>query len=226
MTNKVDIWWGKKIPTKNKIPDWINSDTVNRQIYKTWLANQMHSENAFPTSDGPNNSFSTKESIDEYLIFMDEYKSIFPANLGNYDFFECDTGYKLHLNVLPENVRSVSEYLKSKGYSHKYLSGGSPEDGKIFTIYTGSKKLTTSLAKEISRELSGLICRPSTSSEVEFAPNIVGRFSVISDKYTRYPIGKVRGMPIRKDLFGANHTQAFNLSFIELEKDFGVYFTG
>ncbi|HYD34505.1 MAG TPA: hypothetical protein VD999_00385 [Vitreimonas sp.] len=91
---------------------------------------------------------------------------------------EPDIGYKLHLNVKPSNAKSVSEFLMAHDYEHKFLQGGEIDDGKIFTVYTGSLITTQKIAAEISANLSTLLEPGVASGEVAFDPQrlIVGRF--------------------------------------------------
>lgn len=86
-----------------------------------------------------------------------------------------NVGWKLHLNVEPENVQAVADFLKSNAYHHKYLSGGDP--GDTFTIYIGSYKLASKSAAEISAAVEGRLCKPtSDGSEIEMARGVAGRF--------------------------------------------------
>jgi hypothetical protein len=85
-------------------------------------------------------------------------------------------GWKLHLNIPPDNVRLVSDYLKQNGYRHKFLSDGEIHHGKIFTVYIGSYAKTAKLADILSRDLRQYLRKPLDDREIEFAPGIVGRF--------------------------------------------------
>ena len=133
----------------------------------------------------------TKEEQDvayrEYNNFLVDYSnelrdsekySIENPNLAKTDFISENPSicWKVHLNATPENVKVISEYLQQNGYFHKYLSGGGPEDGKVFTVYIGSYKLTQKLAKEMSEGIGGYLSKPIDHQEIELSKGIVGRF--------------------------------------------------
>ncbi len=117
-----------------------------------------------------------------YLAIMPEYHHLNP----DWKFWDNNPniGWKFHLDVPPENVIPVSEFLKihnGKGFRHKYLNGSAVEQGKVFTIYTGSKIDTEKAVKEIYDHLNPLIQNPRVdpsviNGETEFAPKIYGRF--------------------------------------------------
>jgi len=125
-----------------------------------------------------------KQFQEKYIKLIKPYKDIGIEEYRNHgkDFWDDsprnfpDAHWKFHLNVLPENVRTVSEFLKRHNFHHKYLSGGEIESGKIFTVYTGSKKLTEFAVRVISSNVGNLLTDPKAEGEVLFAPNIVGRF--------------------------------------------------
>ncbi|MEZ4211098.1 MAG: hypothetical protein R3B39_02320 [Candidatus Paceibacterota bacterium] len=87
-----------------------------------------------------------------------------------------NVGWKIHLNSSPENVNTIFEYLKNNKYLFKYLAGGEPVDGKVFTLYIGDHSLTKKLSKEISVDLSTYLARPIDHTEIEFDRGVVGRF--------------------------------------------------
>jgi hypothetical protein len=95
-----------------------------------------------------------------------------------------DTGWKIHLNVVPENVKAVSEYLKQNHYNHKFLSGGEPDDGKVFTIYFGAKSVMDQWVHQLSSDLGEKLALPGAYDEVEVARGVVARFTV-DDRETR-----------------------------------------
>ncbi len=117
-----------------------------------------------------------------YLAVMTEYHHLNP----DWKFWDNNPniGWKFHLDVPPENVIAVSEFLKTyngKGFRHKYLNGSAVEQGKVFTVYTGSKNDTEKAVKEIYDHTQHLIQNPRVNpseinGETEFAPNIYGRF--------------------------------------------------
>ncbi|MFZ2886292.1 MAG: hypothetical protein WA021_00555 [Minisyncoccia bacterium] len=92
--------------------------------------------------------------------------------------FRPDTGWKAHLNVTPENAQAVSEYLKNNNYNHKFLSGGEPDDGKVFTIYFGSKGVMDKWVNVLATDLHDRLAAPAAHDEVEVARGIVARFTV------------------------------------------------
>src|SRR5690606_10673176 len=89
---------------------------------------------------------------------------------------DANVGWKFHLNCEPSSSENISKFLADNGYYYKYLSGGEPEDGKIFTVYIGSHELAEKLAKEISDGVLSELAKPVDHSEIEFAPGVVGRF--------------------------------------------------
>lgn len=111
-----------------------------------------------------------------YIDVLQEY--MFHGTPEKSQFFNNDpnTGYKVHLNVLPENVVAVSNFLKTHGFNHKYLNGGEIESGKVFTVYLGSKEATERYVKEIYEGVGNLLEIPKAHGEIEYAPRIVGRF--------------------------------------------------
>lgn len=245
-------WWEEPEPDQETW--WDNSETnsefeqqsndvqtnterdIKKERFRTWLASKQFEKDYYPTSNGPKNKVEDLTSYDKVLR---EYKCISGITL-NKNRFDCEhpnRGYKLHLNVLPENVIRVSTYLKNKGYIHKYIKGGDPDD-KTFTIYIGSLDLTRKLAQEISEDLSGLLCFPAVEEEIEFAPNVVGRFHVKDPNFSEHPFANVRGIstlikyekagysgiwePVPEDIT----KQAFNETFDALAEQFGKYFYG
>ncbi len=119
----------------------------------------------------------------------------------NFAFGNINEGWKIHLNVTPENVLDVSEYLKQNGYVHKYLTGGLGYDGKAFTIYFGAKSIMDKWVPQLSNDLSTQLCKPSVIDEIEIGSGVVGRFTAIegttsTSEYLQY--GEY-GMSARKD---------------------------
>lgn len=120
-----------------------------------------------------------------YHSCLGEYAQKGPnAKLGSSNSY--NDGWKLHLSVLPENAHSVSEYLKTQGYPHKFLSGGDIDDGKIFTIYLGDYTFTKTEAEKIAIGLQGKLCKPVDHKEVEFGPGVVGRFRAEDPDFDSY----------------------------------------
>lgn len=131
--------------------------------------------------------------LEEYVMPADkikEYNDKNPLEIKN-DFVEAEDpniGWKFHLNVKPENVDFVSDYLIKNGYDHKYLSGGEIEEGKIFTMYVGSYNMAKRLAQGLSHDLYIYLCKPGENQEVEFAAGVVGRF--VASKYLKNNFNK------------------------------------
>lgn len=151
------------------------------------------------------------------------------AELGKWQFFNDDPnqGYKFHLNVKPENVRQVAAHLKLGNYYHKYLSGGEVENGKIFTVYTGSKQQTEQIVRDIAdSEIALLLDRPiaDESGEVLYAPNIVGRFVGNRNKYlTKVPRF---GISILRSTNKDSLDQSYSKTHEALLAEYGDYYGG
>lgn len=151
-----------------------------------------------------------------------------------------DIGHKLHLNVRAEDVLFVAQYLKTTGYNHKYLSGGDISKGKIFTLYPGSKAVADQAALSISHDLTQVLCRPIAVDEIEYAPNISGRFVERGLLFHKDGNGLIRGIPLlysdldtiekaeeRGESVKAQEiSRAFLRSFSELSTKYGTYFYG
>lgn len=128
--------------------------------------------------ENPYSFMDPKKRGEAYLQQLKDYN--FNGMKEKTDFKFSDDpniGWKLHLNVTPENVKEVSHVLSEKGYCHKYLMAGDASDGKVFTIYIGSRKKTEEEAQQISTSLKGLLSKPVNKAEVEFAPGVVARFT-------------------------------------------------
>lgn len=129
-----------------------------------------------------------KQVHDMYTAEMGEY--IDHGN-GEWDDFREEwpkVGWKFHLNVSPRNVHRAATFLKTMGANHKYLSGGEPDVGKVFTVYTGSKQMTEKAVKKISDNIGNILEEPedlNLSGEALFAPRIVGRFEGEGDRFLR-----------------------------------------
>lgn len=143
------------------------------------------------------------------------------------------------MNVAKKDVKAVSEYLRREGFSHKYLSGGEPVDGKVFTVYAGSKEMVGKISNEIANAVGDKLRKPVNIDEIEFAPNIVGRFDMQDSKFHRLGLGlrglsmrmeDVRGIIRQRDLSDDDRKkklkQAFEKSYNEIADIFGSYFYG
>ncbi len=151
------------------------------------------------------------------------------AEAGKWEFFDNDLnqGYKFHLNVKPENVKQVAAILKLGDYQHKYLSGGEVEDGKIFTIYTGSKQQTEQIVREVAdSKIAELLEKPlaNKTGEVSYAPNIVGRFVGNKEKYlTKVPR---LGITVLRSADKDSLDESFSKTNAALIADYGDYYGG
>ena len=115
------------------------------------------------------------DNLDIESIFIN-YNKKNPDSL-KYDAQFDNAEWKIHLNVSPENVISVSKYLKNNWYYHKYISWWSLEHWKIFTIYVWSHKLVKKISWEISDDISNFLLKPKSTDEIELAKWVVWRFS-------------------------------------------------
>lgn len=185
---------------------------ITRNAYVNYLRLAQLNKNKFPWSDGPVNPYDTRFNaiqnipghthLDDQTVYEDykatgltEYEFNNPAQIVLLDEPKgLYAHHKLHLNVLPENVVLVSNYLKTNGIEHKYFSGGELGDGKVFTIYCGSITMAAKVAGMIARDLNGKLCHPSANSEIEYAPNVSGRFDIIHQGFGRYPVVGTRGV--------------------------------
>jgi hypothetical protein len=228
LKSSVELGSRGKAPEQTTLPDQITA----RTNYKTklFLALNPPNDDYFPTSTG---NVTQYNDID-YENTILEYK--FPVALGDkIDVNDCNKGHKIHLNVAPQFVLEVSNYLKENKYHHKYLSGGDASDGKIFTIYLGSHNNAYNRSKIISQELDGKLLKPLDKSEIEYAPNICGRFCARSIRFHQYPNPHTRGMSaLRQCCFSTyrkNYTADeikydFNITYEALADEFGVLFHG
>lgn len=235
-------------------PDWVRTheaqeadffsyETIRgRKAYLRFLGAFQSGTDLFPHSRNPINR-------DLVGITPDEVKRRYDAALLGYQYSprltdRCDyadrgpvVAHKLHLNVSISGVREVARYLQEKKYHHKFGTGGDFEDGRTFTLFIGSHQLAFAMARELSDELGVLLSRPLAKDEVEYAPNVVGRFSTALAKYSKYGLG-IRGISCLNRLgssldFQAGSPQrlawlqgAFMGSYAELSDDYGEYFHG
>lgn len=179
------------------------------------------------------------ESQDHELwtSIMEEYSdSKYDIDPSRFDFLikdKCNTGWKLHLNVLPQNVREVSEFLIHKMYWHKYLFGGEADMGKIFTIYVGSRAKTEEVALHLTKELRAFLARPIDHNEIEFTEGVIGRFCVNRSEFKKYGTA---GMDTLRSAFGSaiealkyspeKWKQIELATYRRIKELFGEYFTG
>lgn len=158
------------------------------------------------------------EIFKDYNAIMPEYwDDKHQTKPEMYDYLKPNIGWKLHLNIRPENIKTVSDYLVVEGYCHKYLHGGEIDNGKIFTIYIGSYKLAIKYSQKISQDLLGYLCKPVDKRETEFAAGVAARFCADRTKFAQY--GSIGGLPYTKEDFQkvltiANH-QRFSHNYNE-----------
>lgn len=211
-----------------------------KKPFEVFLTHQQTAVNPFPTSDARENPDTLAHPTWNLL------EARYQATLAPYEFHlpesdktdfpkDPNEGYKLHLNVPIACVQAVSEYLKTEGYNHKYLSG-CDDPGSLFTLYIGSHRLAFALAKRISTDLSKYLAKPTRTDEVEFAPNVVGRFSTRRHGYNKYGLG-LRGISclnrFSNSFWISDETRlkeylktAFNVTYESLSNNYGEYFHG
>ncbi len=150
-----------------------------------------------------------------------------------YAFYNNDPnqGYKFHLYVKPENVVRVATFLKQGDYHHKYLSGADIEDGKIFTVYTGSKQQTEQIIRAVAAsEVAAFFEEPIMTidkfGQVPFAPNIMGRF--VGDKNNYVPKVPVLGLSVLRTAFQQSLSvdEQFQATNKALLSQYGDYYGG
>jgi hypothetical protein len=166
-----------------------------------------------------NNSYSK-----EYIYYNENN---FQSGITNDDIKE-NFGWKLHLNVTPEDSILVSRWLKINNFAHKFLSGGDISDGKIFTVYIGSYDLCTKMSKKIFDSLNQYLCKPADNTEIEIEPGIIGRF-VCGDKsrFRQYGTCGFSEIIDNNGILNKSQDQKDQktlLSFRKLSKEFGDYF--
>jgi hypothetical protein len=175
------------------------------------------------------------------LLPISDYEHTTPIQAKRYDAIGPNIGWKLHLNVAPQNVVEVSKYLISNGFRHKYFHGGELDNGKVFTIYIGSRQLAEEQSQILSRDLGHLLARPVDHREIEFTSGVVGRFTSIDQgDFHQYGFS---GMVMPTEAFKGimaqirKHWNNFRLSprqrrdveyrsFFALKQMYGTYFTG
>jgi hypothetical protein len=164
-----------------------------------------------------------QELYKQYIAELGEYNDL--GKPEQHDFQNPNQGWKLHLNVSPSNVKGVSEFLKLKGFVHKFLKEANIDSGKIFTVYIGSRALTEKAVKVIQDEIGDLLDDPKTQKEIFASPKIVARFALYE-----HPdfIGRAyyQGIPLMKYYDEDDLTGSAEKSKNRLDKEFGEYFGG
>jgi hypothetical protein len=228
-------------------------DPVREKAFFDELKSFQGSAELFPLSKTlwVNEDIQTMDSdriYDKYLTEMEAYRNEGAEQTGQKSDFRKNgkiiPHWKFHLNVEVSGVKRVSDYLKGHGFCHKYLSGGEPEEGKIFTVYVGSKNLAETSAVEISRGLGRLLTRPRYPMEIEFARGVIGRFDAHRDQDFSQYSSVLRGIPELKDdkwelsmlrrtsdpMGRARYEQkkemAFQHAYRQLAERYGTYFYG
>lgn len=171
-------------------------------------------------------------SIDRANPLHQQYLAQSPEYMyhGSPDHFDRDEahryiGWKIHLNVAPENVLVVSTFLKDHGYTHKFISNADIEAGKIFTIYFGSKALTERDIPEIYNNLGHLLEEPRAPGEILVAPRIVARFETYH--HPVYIAGScLHGIPLMRYYDEENLEASYVAARDRLQQDYGDYFGG
>lgn len=163
-----------------------------------------------------------------YTTNLDEYERKPKGSKGKkYEFIKDDanTWRKIHLNVKAEDVVDVSTYLKNEGYYHKFLHGGLPETGTVFTLYIGSYALAHPLSQKISTDLKERLLKPIDHNEIELAVGVIGRFNCRRDYWNKY--GTCWFSLLEKDYnkdFAWNQELREITSFKSLLEMYGEYF--
>ncbi len=239
---KKDRWWigARSLHDNVRKVGLHYEDIAGKEKYEYFLENQQFTLTPFPRSSAPANTDSLltpnwKLLESRYTATLSSY--LHPAASEKVDFIKGpNEAYKLHLNIPIDHVREASNYLKKENYYHKYLSGGD-DPGSIFTLYIGSHHLAFSLAEKLSTELADFLAKPERADEIEFAANVVGRFSTAKDgRYTKYG-GGLRGMSCLTEFnwsFWITNAsdrkeylqKAFKATYASLAKDYGSYFHG
>jgi hypothetical protein len=230
----------------DQIPNIQNKEA--RDFYKErfWQTIQDARTNPFPNSHaaanpdmhGSDADFDVKDVHSRYMAVLPEYKFNSPDDEKYFFGGNPNFGYKLRLNIAIADVIKVSEFLKEKGLTHKFLHGADGV-GEVFTVYTGSKDRTDAVAQILSEDLKDELKMPVGGKEVEIAPNVIGYFTSphnplgLSKKgieFARYPTHKkhMRGMPLVSGFENTNMAEkdAYLISFSHLAEIFGTYFYG
>ena len=176
------------------------------------------------------NAYTTMQEISKkYENILEPYHSINhdkSKELKRNDEIKNNVWWKLHINVAPEHVVVVSNYLTKEWINHKYISWWEIEDGKIFTIYTGSYETTKKVAEMISHDIQKYLCKPEDNSEIEFAPGVIGRFryeSLVTDPQKSFPYGTC-WFSVDRTLKSLWVKRMELISYRRLKTKFGKYF--
>ena len=142
---------------------------------------------------------------------------------------EYKLGWRLYLNVAPDQVVRVSDYLRDRKWFHEYLYGDSVvpageliRDGRIFTVYTGSYSSTQKIANEISEHLGISLSKPKAPHAIEFARGVVGSFYGWGQPQGPFLSYGENGISYLKQL--PQNEAPWEASFVALSKMYGSYF--
>lgn len=238
-------WW-LDVPAKPKPVEKKYETIVGKENYRKFLLEQQGIvdpfKNAGPLNPDAQMVFGMIKASKERAsdIAQKKYNAVLPeyfhhaspkSDKKDFRDHQTSNGHKFHLNVPVAEVRRVAEYLKAEDFEHKYLKGGEPIDGKIFTLYLGSHEAAYRLAQKLSADLGSALVRPAAVEEIEYAPRVVGRFAVRNLKYTQYGAG-LRGIPCLDVMAEIGEStkehlaKAFELTYGNLTGDFKDYFHG
>ena len=168
-------------------------------------------------------SEGSPQLIQQYTDVLTGYEVV--GTPENHDYVKGNQGWKIHLNVTPQKTPQVSEYLKSAGFHHKYINGVDIDDGKIFTIYIGSKELTEKIVKKVQDDIGDLLDEPKAKGDIQVSPKIRARFGLYHHKdYINR--GYSDGIPLKKYYDEDDVPGSVELSKQMLQIEFGDYFGG
>lgn len=117
-------------------------------------------------------------------IMLDD-NVVYRLNPLRFDFNpynNINVGWKIHLNVLPQNVLEISDFLIQNGFHHKYFVGGDLKYGKVFTVYFGSWSKMLEQTNFISSSIGHLLVKPKAEEEIEIDIGITARFTVLRNR--------------------------------------------
>lgn len=177
--------------------------------------------------------------FDEYQRFAKEYDH--PSQRYQSIFWKESTtgkpnpriGWKIHLNVSPENALKVIKFLIENDLEHKYLSGADLNDGKIFTVYLGPKSNLLTWATTLNKELGSMLLPVKSQSDIPILNNITGRF--VGEKSIYNTKSSLRGITLLEEwksmLDQVNDKQelqkrGFEATDADLLRRYGKYYGG
>lgn len=180
----------------------------------------------------------------EYKNEAKQYAIDNPNDAKISEGFAIDTGWKIHFTPYPpEHVVKISQYLIENGYCHKFLSGGSPGEGKAFTVYLGSRQMLEKWVKELESTLGDMLLPAMAEEEEEVSPHISARFTSVDRGQDGDPLFHqygVHGMSAvyktikkrvtvdksRSPFSSVERKELSEEAYDELSKRYGSYFHG